>query len=101
MGGQGPYLDTQRGTISGRVRAPGGHLVRGSMPAEDVLVIGLGYVGLPLAVQAARSGFRVTGLDTRADIVDGLMAGRSHVDDVTDAEVAGMLAQGFRAVSEE
>ena len=35
------------------------------MPAQDVLVIGLGYVGLPLAVQAARAGFRVTGYDTQ------------------------------------
>ena len=61
------------------------------MPAQDVLVIGLGYVGLPLAVQAARAGFRVTGYDTRAEIVGGLMAGRSHVDDVTDDEVAAML----------
>ncbi len=71
------------------------------MPAKDVLVIGLGYVGLPLAVQAARAGFRVTGYDTRPEITGGLMAGRSHVDDVTDAEVAGMLAQGFRAVCDE
>ena len=60
------------------------------MAAQDVLVIGLGYVGLPLAVQAARAGFRVTGYDTRAEIARGLMAGRSHVDDVTGAEVAGM-----------
>jgi nucleotide sugar dehydrogenase len=71
------------------------------MAAQDLLVIGLGYVGLPLAVQAARAGFRVTGYDTRAEITAGLMAGRSHVDDVTDAEVAGMVAQGFRASTEE
>jgi UDP-N-acetyl-D-glucosamine dehydrogenase len=71
------------------------------MSAQDVLVIGLGYVGLPLAVQAARAGFRVTGYDTRAEIASGLMAGRSHVDDVTDAEVAQMVAQGFRAVTDE
>src|ERR1700730_5661675 len=71
------------------------------MPAQDVLVIGLGYVGLPLAVQAARSGFRVTGYDTRAEIIDGLMAGRSHVDDVTDDEVAAMRAQGFRGTADE
>jgi UDP-N-acetyl-D-glucosamine dehydrogenase len=71
------------------------------MPAEDVLVIGLGYVGLPLAVQASRSGFRVTGYDTSPEIVAGLMAGRSHVDDVTDAEVAAMRAQGFRATTDE
>ena len=54
------------------------------MPAQDVLVIGLGYVGLPLAVQAARAGFRVTGFETSAMIAGGLNAGRSHVDDVTD-----------------
>src|SRR5271166_1980914 len=71
------------------------------MPAQDVLVIGLGYVGLPLAVQAARAGFRVTGYDTGAEIIDGLMAGRSHVDDITDAEVAGMLGRGFRATAAE
>ncbi len=71
------------------------------MPAQDVLVIGLGYVGLPLAIAAARSGFRVTGLDTSEKIVAGLMAGRSHVDDVTDAEITEMLGQGFRAVTDE
>jgi UDP-N-acetyl-D-glucosamine dehydrogenase len=71
------------------------------MPAQDVLVIGLGYVGLPLAVQAARAGFRVTGYDTSAEIASGLMAGRSHVDDVTDADVAGMLRAGFRATADE
>jgi UDP-N-acetyl-D-glucosamine dehydrogenase len=71
------------------------------MPAQNVLVIGLGYVGLPLAIQAARSGFRVTGLDASEKIVAGLRAGRSHVDDVTDAEVAGMLAGRFRATTDE
>jgi UDP-N-acetyl-D-glucosamine dehydrogenase len=68
---------------------------------QDVLVIGLGYVGLPLAIAAARAGFRVTGLDTSEKIVAGLLAGRSHVDDVTDAEIAEMLSHGFRATSYE
>jgi len=71
------------------------------MPAQDVVVIGLGYVGLPLAIQAVRSGFRVTGLDTSERIVTSLMAGRSHVDDVTDAEIAEILAAGFRATADE
>ena len=64
-------------------------------------MIGLGYVGLPLAIQAARSGFRFTGLDTSENVVAGLMAGRSHVDDVTDAEIAEMLSRGFRATTDE
>jgi UDP-N-acetyl-D-glucosamine dehydrogenase len=71
------------------------------MPAQHVLVIGLGYVGLPLAIAAARSGFRVTGLDTSEKIVAGLLAGRSHVDDVTDAEIAEILDRGFRATTDE
>ena len=71
------------------------------MPAQDVLVIGLGYVGLPLAVRAVRVGFRVTGYDTRAEVVGALMAGRSHVDDITGDEVATIRAQGFRATVDE
>jgi UDP-N-acetyl-D-glucosamine dehydrogenase len=70
------------------------------LPAQDVLVIGLGYVGLPLATQAVKSGFRVTGYDTSEQKVAGLMAGRSHIDDMTDAEVAEMLAAGFRATAD-
>jgi UDP-N-acetyl-D-glucosamine dehydrogenase len=70
------------------------------MPAQDVLVIGLGYVGLPLAIQAVRAGFGVTGLDTSEEKVAGLMAGRSHVDDVTDADIAEMLSHGFRATAD-
>ena len=53
------------------------------MPGQDVLVIGLGYVGLPLAVQAARAGFRVTGYDTRAEVAacaDGGAVARGRRD---------------------
>ena len=71
------------------------------MAAQDVLVIGLGYVGLPLAVQAARAGFRVTGFDTSAEITRGLNAGLSHVDDVTRDEVEAARARGFTATTDE
>src|SRR6266536_3362927 len=101
MGGQGPDLGVQRGALPGRLRAPGGTLGRGHMPTQDVLVIGLGYVGLPLAVQAARAGFQVTGFDTSAEIAAGLNAGRSHVDDVPAAEVGQARARGFRATADE
>ena len=65
----------------------------------DVVIIGLGYVGLPLAQEAVLAGLRVTGLDIRQATVDGLNAGRSHVDDLSDADIAAMLAGGFRAVT--
>ncbi len=70
-------------------------------PVQDVLIIGLGYVGLPLAVQAAQAGLLVTGFDTRIEIAEGLNAGRSHVDDICDADVAGMVGRGFRACADE
>ncbi|NJP50315.1 nucleotide sugar dehydrogenase [Streptomyces sp. SBST2-5] len=63
----------------------------------DLVVVGLGYVGLPLARSAAAAGLKVVGLDRSRQVVDGLNSGRSHVDDITDAEVASMLEQGFRA----
>jgi UDP-N-acetyl-D-glucosamine dehydrogenase len=66
----------------------------------DVVIIGLGYVGLPLAQEAVRVGLRVTGLDIRQATVDGLRAGRSHVDDLSDADIEAMLAGGFRAVTD-
>ncbi|GAA2128030.1 nucleotide sugar dehydrogenase [Actinomadura napierensis] len=61
----------------------------------DLVVIGLGYVGLPLVREACRAGLRVGGLDRDARVVAGLEAGRSHIDDVSPAEVEEMLAAGF------
>jgi nucleotide sugar dehydrogenase len=63
----------------------------------DLVVIGLGYVGLPLAQEACRSGLRVVGLDVSVPVVEGLTAGRSHVDDLSDADIAAMGAAGFTA----
>jgi UDP-N-acetyl-D-glucosamine dehydrogenase len=68
--------------------------------AVDVVVIGLGYVGLPLAREATRAGMSVLGFDVDADVVDALNDGRSHVDDVPDADVAKMLDAGFRATAD-
>ena len=66
----------------------------------DLVVIGLGYVGLPLAQEACRSGLSVVGLDRSASVVEGLRAGRSHVDDLSDDDVASMLAVGFRPTTD-
>ncbi|MGI5165021.1 nucleotide sugar dehydrogenase [Spirillospora sp. CA-253888] len=67
----------------------------------DLVVIGLGYVGLPLVREACRAGLAVGGLDLDARVVAGLEAGRSHIDDVTDAEVGAMLAAGFTPTADE
>jgi nucleotide sugar dehydrogenase len=63
----------------------------------DLVVVGLGYVGLPLAQEACRSGLRVVGLDLDAGVVTALNAGRSHIDDLHDGDVAAMLSAGFVA----
>lgn len=67
----------------------------------DLVVIGLGYVGLPLAREAVRAGLSVAGLDASKRIVDGLNAGVSHVDDISSVDVQEMLAAGFRATTSE
>ncbi len=59
-----------------------------------VSVIGLGYVGLPLALNVARAGFKVYGIDVDSKKISGLLNGRSHIIDVTDAEVADAVASG-------
>jgi UDP-N-acetyl-D-glucosamine dehydrogenase len=64
------------------------------------VVVGLGYVGLPLAVEASRAGMHVVGLDADADVVVALSDGRSHVQDVPDSTIAEMLDQGFSATTD-
>jgi len=57
-------------------------------------VIGLGYVGLPLAVEMSREGFRVTGIDIDSGKVDVINAGRSHIKDVADESLAAAVMSG-------
>lgn len=66
----------------------------------DLVVIGLGYVGLPLAHEAVRSGLRVAGLDRDSAVVANLAAGHSHIDDLGDDDIATMVAAGFRATTD-
>ena len=67
----------------------------------DLAVVGLGYVGLPLVEEAVKRGLKVVGLDLDLAKVDGLNAGRSHIDDLSDATVAQLVAQGFRATNDD
>jgi len=57
-------------------------------------IVGLGYVGLPLAVELAQAGYRVLGFDVQQKVVDGLIARRSHVKDVSDAQLQAVVDSG-------
>jgi nucleotide sugar dehydrogenase len=67
----------------------------------DLAVVGLGYVGLPLAQAAVAAGLTVLGFDVDGDVVDAVQSGRSHIDDVSDEDVSAMVAAGFRATADE
>ena len=55
-------------------------------------VVGLGYVGLPLAVEFAKAGFSVTGIDIADDRVDRISEGKNYISDVNDDELASLVA---------
>jgi UDP-N-acetyl-D-glucosamine dehydrogenase len=69
-------------------------LARFSSAQGSVGILGLGYVGLPMAVEAAAAGFKVVGLDLSQAKVDGINAGRSHIKDVSDAELQAQTGPG-------
>ena len=65
-------------------------------------VVGLGYVGLPLALEFARAGFKVIGYDVSERVVKALMSGKSHIQDVPSVEVARLVKAGkFEATTDE
>jgi len=57
-------------------------------------IVGLGYVGLPLAVEFARAGYTTTGIDLDAAKIKAISEGRSYIDDVPASDVAALRAQG-------
>ena len=58
-------------------------------------VCGLGYVGLPLAVDKARHGFKTIGFDVQQEKVDLVNAGQNYIGDVVDAELAELVQSGM------
>lgn len=68
--------------------------------AQTVTVIGQGYVGLPLAQEANKVGWKVFGFDLSESVVSGLNAGVSHVDDLSDDDVRAMLDSGYEATND-
>lgn len=68
--------------------------------SERVVVIGQGYVGLPVAIRAVEVGYDVVGFELDPSKVNGLNLGSSHVEDITDERLGAALATGrYRASS--
>jgi UDP-N-acetyl-D-glucosamine dehydrogenase len=65
-----------------------------------VVVVGQGYVGLPVAMRAVEVGFSVVGYDASVERVAALAAGRSYVGDVSDSELAAALRKGYLPTSD-
>src|SRR6516164_7567437 len=64
-------------------------------------VIGLGYVGLPLALTLSDAGFKVNGIDIDSNRVDSILAGRSYITDISDRELQKAIAEKrFRATTD-
>lgn len=63
-------------------------------------VVGLGYVGLPLATAFVAEGFDVVGVDIDDRRVDRLRSGESYVDDVSDETVAASVERGFEPTTD-
>lgn len=71
------------------------------MEPRRAAVLGQGYVGLPVAVRAVLAGYDVVGFEVDPAKVDALNSGRSHVEDITDAQMVDILATGrYRATKD-
>ena len=57
-------------------------------------IVGLGYVGLPLGVEFAEAGYTVLGFDVTARVVEGINAGRSHVQDIPTPRLSRLVEAG-------
>lgn len=57
-------------------------------------VIGLGYVGLPLAIEAARSGIKVLGFDVKEEVTKGINDGLTHIQDLTHEDIEEQVQAG-------
>ena len=79
-----PTVTTEPTDLATRIKTRQAHVV----------VIGLGYVGLPIAVEFNRQGFRVTGYDKDAAKTQGLWNGESYVEDISDEDVQACLSTG-------
>lgn len=64
-------------------------------------VCGLGYVGLPLAVEKAKAGFKTIGFDIQKEKVDMVNAGHNYIGDVVDGELAELVKTGMMSATSD
>jgi len=64
-------------------------------------IIGLGYVGLPLAVEFAAAGYRVTGFDVQASKIEAINEGRNYIPDVDDRLLADLVKRKILVASRD
>ena len=64
-----------------------------------VAIIGQGYVGLTIAVGAAVAGHKVIGFDLNQDLVERLNSGKSHIEGISDSQLAGFISSGLFTAS--
>ena len=64
-----------------------------------VAIIGQGYVGLTIAVGAAGAGHSVTGFDVNSGLVEDLNSGKSHIEGISDSQLAGYISSGLFTAS--
>jgi len=69
--------------------------------SAKVVVLGLGYVGLPLATVLAEAGYRVTGVDLDQNKVDQINQGTSYIDDVDASQVKRLVEKGYLQASSD
>ncbi len=64
-------------------------------------VVGLGYVGLPLAVEKAKAGFKTVGFDVQESKVDMVNAGHNYIGDVVDEELSKLIETGMLSATND
>jgi len=72
-----------------------------TLKSAEVGVIGLGYVGLPLAVEKAKAGFRVLGFDVQREKVDKINRGENYIGDVVPEDLATLTNNGHLSATDD
>jgi UDP-N-acetyl-D-glucosamine dehydrogenase len=88
------------GSLTGELTGSARELA-GRIESRDAVigVVGLGYVGLPIALEFAKQGFRTVGVDVSRSKVERLNRGENFIEDLDDAEVAEAVGKGFLRAS--